>query len=90
MDILRRVQKFYKLEPIESLKQGSLSSEKVEGLIDVLSDTMFNYGIDLTAKLHGKNSIGPTFFRYITYPAKHTLANLGTTGIRTPPIENLK
>ena len=84
------MQKFYKLEPIESLKQGSLSSEKVEGLIDVLSDTMFNYGIDLTAKLHAKNSIGPTFFHYITYPAEHTLANLGTTGIRSPPIENLK
>ena len=84
------MQKFYQIEPIESLKQGVLSSEKVEAVIDVLSDTMFNYGIDLTAKLHAKNSIGQTFFHYITYPAEHSLANLGTTGIRSPPIENLK
>ncbi len=52
---------------------------------------MFNFGIDVAAKLHAKNSKGPTYFQHITYPQKHSLALFRTDhSIGDPPYEVLK
>lgn len=62
--------------------------------MDVLSDTMFNYGIDVTAKTHASKSSAPTYFHYITYAPKHSLANFGTEHVdfayRAPLYDPLK
>ena len=38
------------------------TEEQLSGLIDASGDTMFNFGIDVTAKLHAKNGKSPTYF----------------------------
>ena len=60
--------------------------------MDLSGDTMFSFGIDVTAKLHARSrSAGPTYFQHITYPAKHSL-NLFRTDhtIADPPYQVLK
>ncbi len=52
---------------------------------------MFNFGIDVSVKLHARNSKGPVYFHHVTYPHKHTLALFRTDhSIAEPPFEVLK
>ncbi len=71
---------------------GNPPTEKdVNNLVDLSGDTMFNFGIDVTAKLHAKNAKAPTYFEYITHPAEHTLSLFRTDGsIGKQPYEVLK
>ncbi len=63
----------------------------VNNLVDLSGDSMFNYGIDVTAKLHAKHSKGPTYFEYITYPLASSLALFRTDGSKgKPPYDVLK
>jgi len=79
---------------IEVLKDyynlGSLDAKKptdaqLNSLVDVSGDTMFNYGIDVSAKLHAMHGKSPTFFEFVTYPAEHTLAQFRSDHSFGPP-----
>lgn len=64
---------------------------QIHSLLDLFGDTMFNVGIDLTAKLHSVHAPAPTYFYYLVYPGKHSLTMFGSKhDIREPPIEQLK
>lgn len=68
------------------------TEQQLHNLIDASGDTMFNYGIDVTAKLHAERGApGRTYFEYITYPLRHSLAQYRTDGtVADPPYQALK
>eukprot|EP00095_Tigriopus_kingsejongensis_P007910 maker-scaffold132_size323655-snap-gene-2.24 protein:Tk07910 transcript:maker-scaffold132_size323655-snap-gene-2.24-mRNA-1 annotation:"carboxylesterase" len=84
-EIMMKIKRFYHLE-----NMSDLDDEKIHRFIDVLSDSMFNYGIDKTVKLHAQNSEAPTYFYHLTFPSDHTLANLGSHPYKRPIWEPLK
>ena len=52
-EVARQVTKFYKMD--EDLREVHLTDEKIRNIVDVLSDTMFNYAIDESVKLRAKH-----------------------------------
>ncbi len=84
--LTQKVVDFYGLKDLDNL-----DAKKVNAFVDASSDSMFNYGIDKTVKLHSKTSKFDTFFFYLTYPGAHTLANFGLDhSIRTHPREEMR
>ena len=79
-DTLSKIVEFYKLK-----EMSEMTEEKAESMVDVQSDTMFNYGIDKTAKLHSEKAPKDTYFYHLTYPGKHTLTNFGSDHDMRPP-----
>ena len=53
---------------------GKLGNEKINSFLDACGDTMFNYGIDRTVKLHAAKSAADTFFYHLTFPGLHSLS----------------
>ncbi|TRY76290.1 hypothetical protein TCAL_13297 [Tigriopus californicus] len=86
-DIVEKIKRFYQLD---NLREDHLTEDAIHNFIDVLSDSMFTYGIDITAKLHAERSEAPTYFYFLKYPLEHTLANFGSSGIALPIWEPLK
>jgi hypothetical protein len=77
---------YYSLKEMEVL-----DGTKINNYLDASGDTMFNYGIDKTVKLHSKMSKGDTFFYYQTFPGAHSLVNFGIDhSIRQHPLVELR
>lgn len=85
--VAEKIKRFYHLD---NLSQEYLTDEKIHHFVDALSDSMFTYGIGITAKLHAERSEAPTYFYFLKYPLEHTLANFGSSGIAPPIWEPLK
>ena len=62
----------------QKFTESSLTDAKIHSLIDVLSDSMFNFGIDTTAMLHAQHASEPTYVYHLTYAPEHSLAMFGT------------
>ena len=64
---------------------------QIHSFLDLLGDSMFNLGIDVTAKLHAEHAAEPTYFHHLIYPGLHSLTLFGSRhDIRTPPIPQLR
>ena len=86
-ETLKKLVDYYKLK---NLGKEDLDNETIDNLIDVLGDSMFNFGIDLTAKLHAEHSKGNTYYYHLTYPALHNLALFRSNGsVSLPPFNQL-
>lgn len=87
--VLKKLEKFYKLDGINAV--GTLTDEMVINIIDILSDSMFNYAIDEAAKLRAQHKELHTYYYYFKYPGAHTLTNLAIDeSIRRPPLRPLR
>lgn len=82
--VLDEVINFYQLKNLETPTERDMHN-----YIDAQSDTMFNFGIDVTAKLLADKI--PTFHYFLKFPIEHSLANFrhGHT-IARPHFEALK
>ena len=68
-----------------------ITDEMAHNVIDVLSDTMFNYPVDQAAKMRAKHKHLQTFYHYFTFSGTHTLANFDLNeSIRVPPLLPLR
>ena len=71
--------------------KDKLDEAKIHAFIDACSDSMFTYGIDVTAKLFAQKAKVPTYFYYLTYQMEHTLALFRTDhSVAPPPSEAMK
>ena len=85
-EIVDKMRDFYGMK-----KLFPISDETAEAYVDAQSDTMFNYGIDITAKLHAKHGKAATYLYYLRYPGEHTLTNFRTDhSIKQSPVEVLR
>jgi len=77
----------HKTSSIKVIFKEAFTDEKLENVIDVLSDSMFNYAIDETARLRASHQeAGPTYYYYLSYSSKHTLARFSNNGtVRDQP-----
>ena len=66
---MEKIIEHYKIKNLANLQH-----ENINSFIDACGDTMFNYGIDRTVKLHAAKSVADTFFYYLTFPALHSLS----------------
>ena len=67
--LMEKIVEYYEIKDL-----GKLEGETIDRFLDACGDTMFNYGIDQTAKLHATKSAADTFFYYLTLPALHSLS----------------
>ena len=80
-----KIAQYYNLRDLDEL-----DSEKIGNFLDACGDTMFNYGIDRTVKLHAAKSASETFFYHLTYPALHSLSLFGSDhSIRKHPLPEM-
>ena len=79
---LDKIVDFYGLRDLD---QETLDEAKVHAFVDACSDSMFSYGIDVTAKTMAENHPASTWFYYLTYECEHTLANFRTDHSVAPP-----
>jgi hypothetical protein len=72
--------------------EAPVTDEVAHNIIDVLSDTMFNYAVDEAAQMRAKHKHLDTYYHYFTFSGSHTLANLGIEpgSIRRPPLMPLR
>ena len=76
---------YYKIKDL-----GELDDAKINRFLDACGDTMFNYGIDRTVKLHAAKSTSDTYFYHLTFPALHSLSLFGTDhSIRKHPLSEM-
>ena len=66
---MERIVEYYQIKDL-----GELDDAKINRILDACGDTMFNYGIDRTVKLHAARSAADTFFYHLTFPALHSLS----------------
>lgn len=84
-EIMDRLKEFYNLN---DLHEDQLTDDKINNVIDVMSDSMFIYAIDETAKLRASHSkeVQETYYYMLSYASEHTLANLANDGTIRRPI----
>ena len=88
-NLVNKLNKFYNLENLN--QDESVTDEIAHNIIDVLSDTMFNYPIDKAAKMRAEHKHLKTYYHYFTYSGSHTLANFDLDSkIRRPPLLPLR
>ena len=78
-EIIKKMKNFYGIHELIPL-----TDEIAEAYIDAQSDSMFNYGIDVTARLFTRHGKAPTYLYYVSYPAIHTLTNFRIDGSIKP------
>jgi len=72
--VLRKVKDFY-LGALTTEVDMKLRLERViNGVVNMLGDTMFNYPIDRMVKLHGNKPHSPVYVYQFNYKHSHTLA----------------
>ncbi len=85
--VATKIKEYYNLD---KLTDEDVTDEMADNLIDALSDSMFSYAIDESAKMRSKLKNMNTYYHYFTYSGEHTLANLGIDhNIRRPPLKPL-
>ena len=83
--LMEKIVEHYKIKDL-----GKLEGGKIDSFIDVCGDTMFNYGIDQTVKLHASKSAADTFFYYLTFPGLHSLSLFRTDhSVRRHPLAEM-
>ena len=86
--IVEKLKKFYNLDLDP---EAPVTDEIAHNVIDVLSDTMFNYAVDEAARMRAKHRDLDTYFHYFTFSGTHSLANLALDDtIRRPPLLPLR
>ena len=86
---VEKLKKFYNLDNLNP--DDPVSDEVAHNIIDVFSDTMFNYGIDQAAKMRAKHKHLTTYYHYFTFSGSHTLANFDLEEeVRRPPLLPLR
>ena len=87
--MVEKLQKFYNLDNLDA--NAEVTDKVAHNVIDVLSDTMFNYAIDTAAKMRAKHKHLDTYYHYYTFSGTHSLANLALDeSIRRPPLAPLR
>ena len=87
--IVEKLKAFYDLGDLNP--NEPVTENLAHNLIDVLSDSMFNYAIDETVKMRAKHQHLQTYYHYFTFSGSHTLANLDLEDrCRQPPLLALR
>merc|ERR1712062_444043 len=87
--MVEKLQKFYNLDNLDA--NAKVTDKVAHNVIDVLSDTMFNYAIDTAAKMRAKHKHLKTYYHYYTNSGSPTLANFDLDGkIRKPTLMPLR
>ncbi len=84
--LMERILREYQLTNLAAEEEPSV--EEMSALVDLSGDTMFTYGIAVTAALHAQNGKAPTYFEHMRYPLKDSLTLFRTDGsLDRPPYD---
>lgn len=82
--LMQSVVNYYDIKNLPTATD-KLAEEHIHDFVDALSDSMFNFGIDMTAKLHSRTAPKPTYYYLLKFPGSHSLANFRTDHTFAPP-----